>query len=90
MYVCVCVVLCACKTYDGTNARAILHRLCKSKLIHAAIPDPQSFVFGVCSEHEIEVARTALSPAETKIFKVRVGLMLGLGSCMVRVTVRVG
>ena len=38
-------------------------------LVHSSVPDPESFVLGICSEEEIEVQRAALSPPDTKVIK---------------------
>ena len=55
--------------WDGVDALGHLRALQERGLVHSSVPDPQSFVLGLCSEEEIAVQRAALSPADTKVIK---------------------
>jgi len=55
--------------FNGENAKEVYQEISRTGFLHSAIPDPGSFMIGVCSAKEIELAQMALAPAERCIIK---------------------
>lgn len=55
--------------YDGSDAEAVCKQMAERGLLHSPIPDPRSFVLGMCSRAEVAIVQDALSPPEGKVIK---------------------
>merc|ERR1712232_80115 len=55
--------------YDGDNEQDVFAALRSKGFFHSAVPDPQNFIFGILSVHEMKVCRGALSPADERVHK---------------------
>eukprot|EP00746_Dinoflagellata_sp_MGD_P030626 gnl/MRDRNA2_/MRDRNA2_172699_c0_seq1.p1 gnl/MRDRNA2_/MRDRNA2_172699_c0~~gnl/MRDRNA2_/MRDRNA2_172699_c0_seq1.p1 ORF type:complete len:520 (+),score=85.23 gnl/MRDRNA2_/MRDRNA2_172699_c0_seq1:178-1737(+) len=55
--------------YDGSNSKEVLQELTRQGFLHHAIPNPGSFVLGICSLEEIALVKTILSPPEEKLLQ---------------------
>lgn len=58
--------------FNGSNAKEVCMDLDRQGLIHSAVPDPGSFLLGLCSREEISTVKAILSPAEEKIIKAHI------------------
>lgn len=47
----------------------VVEQMTNRRFFHSAVPDPQHFQLGICSEHEIRVIKDLLSPPNEKIVK---------------------
>merc|ERR1719171_2523137 len=52
--------------FDGSNALEVCRDLEQQGLLHSAIPDPGSFVLGICSREEVSNVKAILSPVDSK------------------------
>ena len=55
--------------FNGDNEQEVYLKAASKGWMHSAIPNPSSFVLGICSEEEISVVKNVLSPANEKIIK---------------------
>jgi len=55
--------------FDGHNEQEVYAAQRACGVFHAAVPDPENFVLGICSVEEMGVCRGALSPAHEKVHK---------------------
>eukprot|EP01051_Picozoa_sp_SAG22_P001711 SAG22_NODE_70_length_22717_cov_12.413741_14_plen_352_part_00 len=54
---------------SGAEESEVLQALLAEGRLHSAIPDPQSFVVGLCSRAELATVRATLAPAAERIVK---------------------
>jgi hypothetical protein len=55
--------------FDGHNEQEVYAAQRACGIFHAAVPEPENFVLGICSVEEMGVCRGALSPAHEKVHK---------------------
>jgi hypothetical protein len=53
--------------FDGHNEQEVYAAQRACGIFHAAVPEPENFVLGICSVEEMGVCRSALSPAHEKV-----------------------
>jgi len=57
------------EAYDGTNGEEVLRLMAKKNWFHSAVPEPGTFMLGMCSEEEMGIVREALGPAGERVVR---------------------